>query len=231
MALPFAVCSARRLDEIVQQRLLCVFAFDGTLVPNTAQPEQARVPLGLLLRLRALASYAPVGVITGQSLPDVHARLEFAPDFVIGSHGLDGAIGSGVYADGFRPSPHAWDKTLSVALTRQALFMEGDSVVKLVPPGTVNKGAALEQLMRMSGAESVLYVGDEAADEDVFQLRRPDMLTVRIGMATNTKAEFFLPQRLDVFQVLDKLIGRLRHAQSTNWLHIKPVSEQYRARG
>jgi trehalose 6-phosphate phosphatase len=273
MALPFLDCSAQRLDEVVRHGLLCVFDFDGILAPIVAQPEQVRVPLGLLLRMRALSAYAPVAVLSGRSLSDIQARLEFEPDFVVGNHGLEGLSGGRCF-DSYQRLCHAWDRTLSAALREQALFdqgiwienkgyslsvhyrsarnpvkvqaqlaglfsrllplaqiIEGEYVFDLLPPGASNKGTALEQLMRVSGARSAVYVGGDVTDEAVFRLRRRDLLTVRIGLATNTAAEFFLPHRRDMFQALDDLVGRLHQAQARNWLHAAPVDAQCRAVG
>jgi trehalose 6-phosphate phosphatase len=274
MALPFLDCSAQRLDEIVQRRLLCVFDFDGTLAPIAARPEEVRVPLGLLLRMRALSAYAPVAVLSGRSLSDIYPRLEFEPDFVAGNQGMEGLPGGERCAKAYRPLCHAWEQTLSAALGEQALpdqgiwienkgyslaihyrsapnpvktkaqlaglirgllphaqIIEGKCVFNLLPPGAGTKGTALEQLMQVSGAGSAVYIGDDVTDEAAFRLRRPDLLTVRIGPGTNTAAEFFLPDQRDMFQALDDLIGRLHQAQARNWLHTAPVDAQCLARG
>ncbi len=42
-----------------------------------------------------------------------------------------------------------------------------------LPHTAVNKGQALQQLMRISGAPSAFYVGDDMTDEDVFRLKDP----------------------------------------------------------
>jgi trehalose 6-phosphate phosphatase len=269
MALPFLDCSAQRLEEIVQRRLLCVFDFDGTLAPIVARPEQVRVPLGLLLRMRALSAYAPVAVLSGRSLTDISPRLDFEADFVVGNQGLEGLPGGRHCAASYQPLCHAWEQTLSAALAEQAFFdegiwienkgyslavhyrsarnavkakaqlaglfrdllpraqvIEGKCVFNLLPPGSVTKATALEELMQASGARSAVYVGDDATDEAAFRLRRRDLLTVRIGPATNTAAEFFLPDQRDMFKALDDLIGRLHQVQARNWLHAARADAQ-----
>lgn len=93
MSLLFSESGLRRLDEIVQQRLLCAFDFDGTLAPIVAQPEHARLPDDIRQHLIVLSGYAPVAIITGRSIEDIYSRLGFDPDFIVGNHGLEGVPG------------------------------------------------------------------------------------------------------------------------------------------
>lgn len=76
----------------------------------------------------------------------------------------------------------------------------------------------LERLMHESGARNLIYVGNDVSNEDLFRLEARNLLSVRIGH-NNRDAEFFLPHRLAMFQLLDELIGRLRRAQAMNWIH------------
>lgn len=175
MSLPFRHCSASRLDQIVSHGLLCAFDFDGTLAPVAAQSAKVRVPLGTVLRLFELSTYAPVAVISWRPPADICSGLEFEPDFVMDDH------------------------------SREGITQDADT--------------ALAQLMQKSGVRSVIYVGNHVSDEDVFRFRGRNLLSVRVGHARNGAGEFFLPHRLDVFQLLDELTGRLRQAHARNWIH------------
>lgn len=86
----------------------------------------------------------------------------------------------------------------------------GKYVFNLLAEDACNKGSALEQLMRVCGAGSALYVGDDVTDEDVFRLRRPDILSVRIEQSADSAADFFLPQAEDILRLLEELTERLR---------------------
>jgi trehalose 6-phosphate phosphatase len=272
MALPFLDCSSRRLDEIVQDGLLCVFDFDGTLAPLVTRPEKARVPLGILLRVMQLSNYAPVGIISGRSLTDIRACLGFEPNFVVGNHGLEGLPREQHAAQSHRKLCRVWEQTLATAFSDAALFepglwienkgfslsihyrmtrdhakaerqlsevfarmtpsphvIAGKCVFNLLPQDAGNKGWALEQLMQVSGARSAIYVGDDVTDEDVFRLPRRDLLSVRIGPVTSSAAEFYLPHRLDIFQLLDNLINRLRRAGTENWIHAEAAGTRQAA--
>lgn len=98
---------------------------------------------------------------------------------------------------------------LIAQLTPSPHVIGGKRVFNLLPSGAPNKGSAMVQLMQASGAGSGIYVGDDVTDEDVFALRRPDLLTVRIEPAADSAAEFYLRHRLDMVQFLDGLIDRL----------------------
>src|SRR3569833_1724651 len=80
----------------------------------------------------------------------------------------------------------------------------GKYVFNLVPEGGTNKGGALEVLMAGCGARSAIYVGDDVTDEDVFRLRRDDLLSVRIERATRSAAEFFLERPDDILALLQE---------------------------
>lgn len=267
MPLPYSELSAARLDEIVKPGLLCAFDFDGTLAPIVAQPDKARLPLGILQRLAALAHHAPIAIITGRSLADIRARLDFEPDFVVGNHGIEGLPGWEPRAEHCRRLCMEWEQKLTAALQDRTIFdpgirienkgyslsvhyrlarnpadaeirlsklfasrinsariVAGKCVFNLLPQDSADKGMALEKLMDASGARSAIYVGDDVTDEDIFRLRRPELLSVRVGCGVGSAAEFFLHHRLDIFQLLDDLIRRLRDAQAGNWMHAESAA-------
>jgi trehalose 6-phosphate phosphatase len=97
-----------------------------------------------------------------------------------------------------RPSPHV---------------MGGKFVFNLLPENAANKGSAFERLMQISAAPSAIYVGDDVTDEDVFRLRRTDILTVRIEASADSAAEFFVPDFADMARLLDELLIRLEHCR------------------
>ena len=256
----FSDAGRRRLDAIVQQRLLCAFDFDGTLAPIVMRPEQARLPRDIMLHLVALAAHAPIAIITGRSVDDIRERLGFAPDFIVGNHGIEGVPGWEAHARRHQALSAAWMTQLSGALhggahhagieiedkryslsvhyrmtpdpERSAIALRemfarmqpaprivaGKYVFNLVPQDAANKGSALERLMAISGARSAVYVGDDVTDEDVFRLKRDDLLSVRVERATHSAAEFFLERPDDILALLQELTARLRARNACNWM-------------
>ncbi len=103
-------------------------------------------------------------------------------------------------------------------LAPPARIVGGKCVFNVMPPDAPHKGDALRRLMRFSGARHAIYVGDDVTDEDVFRLRLPEVLSIRIGRAADSAADYFLHHRLDMFRLLDELIKRLREAHANNWL-------------
>ena len=95
-------------------------------------------------------------------------------------------------------------------LTPAPRVIAGKCVFNLLPQGSGDKGTAFEQLMTISGASSAIYVGDDVTDEDVFQLERDDLLSVRIGQTTGSAAPFFLRRHTDILRLLDDLTARLK---------------------
>ncbi len=91
----------------------------------------------------------------------------------------------------------------------EAHIIGGKCVFNLLPRGGLNKGGAFDRLMEVSGAGSAIYVGDDITDEDVFRLRRRDVLSVRVEPGIHSAAEFYLHHRLGMLRLLDELIRRL----------------------
>jgi trehalose 6-phosphate phosphatase len=81
------------LRSFLMAPVLCLFDFDGTLVPLINNPALVSLPPAFQRQLQALQSLAPVGIISGRSLADMRQRLGFEPDYVIGNHGLEGLPG------------------------------------------------------------------------------------------------------------------------------------------
>lgn len=255
MSVPFFECSSERLDQVIRPGMLCAFDFDGTLAPIVTEPHKAEVSLAILGRLHMLCASTPVAVITGRSLADVRARLDFAPGFVVGNHGLEGVPGREDCSAHYRETCLAWEQDLQAALAvlaardatcagiwvenktyslsvhyrlardhgqaeaeLAALFarlapaphiINGKCVFNLLPPGAANKGTAFDQLLRVSGAPTALYVGDDVTDEDIFRLQLPQLLSVRIERSPDSAAECYLDQQRDMVQLLDELIRRV----------------------
>ena len=89
----FSEAGNAALRDFLMKPALCLFDFDGTLTPLINNPALVSLPPDIQVQLQALQSRAPVGIITGRSLADMHQRLGFEPDYVIGNHGLEGLPG------------------------------------------------------------------------------------------------------------------------------------------
>ncbi len=252
----FSPAGQARLDQIVKPDVLCVFDFDGTLVPITAEPSQSRLSQEILERLMRLSSYTPIAVLTGRSVADIRTRLGFEPPYLIGNHGMEGIPGwDGAHSshegqssiwrsilDAHLGNPADFDAgiwiedkrySLSVhyraapdqekaAAALTALFasldppprvVAGKCVFNLLPQDAADKGSALVELLKLSGAGSAIYVGDDVTDEDVFRLHRPDLLSVRVEYYAESAAEYYIPDHADIARLLDELIALLHAKQ------------------
>lgn len=90
----------------------------------------------------------------------------------------------------------------------------GKFVVNVLPEGAPHKGIALEALRDRHGADTAIYVGDDATDEDVFALDRPGrLLCVRVGRSSRSHAAYYLRDQRDVDRLLRELV-RLRDEAS-----------------
>lgn len=89
----------------------------------------------------------------------------------------------------------------------------GKSVVNLVPSGAPHKGAALLALLEESGCKNAFYIGDDDTDEDVFGLRDPRIISVRVGFRKDSQAQFYLQRQTEMRKLLKKILEELRKTQ------------------
>lgn len=91
------------------------------------------------------------------------------------------------------------------ALTR----FGGKCVVNVVAAGLPDKGEALLDLVRRSGAGAAVFVGDDVTDEAVFRRAREPWLTVRIGRDDPRSAAMFgLDSEAELVMVLARLAAQ-----------------------
>lgn len=69
---------------------LLAFDFDGTIAPIVDEPDAAFAPSEVAVALTRLSALAPVAVVTGRGVADAARRLGFAPQYLVGNHGMEG---------------------------------------------------------------------------------------------------------------------------------------------
>ena len=117
----------------------------------------------------------------------------------------------------FRHAPdHRAAERLLVARAKRLLpqptLLEGKCVLNLLPPGAPHKGLALAALLARSDCERALYVGDDASDEAVFQMRSPNVLSVRVERDQASAANLYLRGQKDVVRLLRELMRIIAHS-------------------
>lgn len=93
-----------------------------------------------------------------------------------------------------------------------ARVIDGKQALHLQPLEVADKGQAIDEVLAKHGCDTVLYVGDDETDEDVFA--REDthrLLAVRVGESTTSQARYFVPDQAHVDLLLEKL-ATLREA-------------------
>ena len=110
---------------------------------------------------------------------------------------------------------HAPDPDAAAAAARRArppasaaapTLLEGKYVLNLLPPGAPHKGEALAALLAQSRCDRALYVGDDASDEAVFQMRSPAVLSVRVERDPASAADLYLRGQKDVARLVRELL-------------------------
>ncbi len=77
------------LESLCRKKTLFAFDFDGTLAAIVADPGRAQLNKTTISLLKQLGELAPLGIISGRSLPDLKSRLPSFNGYLIGNHGLE----------------------------------------------------------------------------------------------------------------------------------------------
>jgi len=136
----------------------------------------------------------------------MEARARAIPGVTIEDKGLSIAIHYRNAAS--RPAARRALQEAAAALPGARVFA-GRAVVNVVPAGTHDKGAAVEQLLARSGRRRALYVGDGIADETAFRTRGV-AVGVRVGRTHRSAAEYYLPAQAGVDGLLRTLVRSRR---------------------
>ena len=84
----------------------------------------------------------------------------------------------------------------------------GKLVVNCLVPGARHKGLALERERTHFACDTVIYVGDDETDEDVFQIDRPgQLLSVRVGRRKTSAASYFIRNQAEIDKLLERLVA------------------------
>ena len=98
---------------------------------------------------------------------------------------------------------------LSVAQSLEDVRLVGGKlVVNLVVPDAPHKGLALERERVHFACDTVIYVGDDDTDEDVFQMDRPgQLLSIRVGRKRTSAASYYIRSQAEIDRLLDTLVA------------------------
>ena len=89
----------------------------------------------------------------------------------------------------------------------------GKLVVNLLVPDAPHKGLALERERSHVACDTVIYVGDDETDEDVFQLEQPgQLLSIRVGQKRASAASY-------TSAIKWKSTGSLKHSSGARGGH------------
>lgn len=86
----------------------------------------------------------------------------------------------------------------------------GKDVFNLVQPFAPHKGDALLKLMKKLKVRAAIYVGDDQTDEDVFKLRRKNIVGVRVGKSSRSRAGFYIDRQSSIDLLLRSLLEQTK---------------------
>jgi trehalose 6-phosphate phosphatase len=139
-----------------------------------------------------------------QWLPSLRRRLSTQQGVVIENKGLSLAIH-------YRRAPKRELARRAILAAARSLNdvrnIGGKLVINLVVPEAADKGVALERQRTRLACDTVIYVGDDETDEDVFALdRRWPLLTIRVGRTRTSAASFYIRNQRQIDRLLRILV-------------------------
>lgn len=97
---------------------------------------------------------------------------------------------------------------LGSQLPAEFRLLPGKLVVNVVHSRAPTKASAILRLRDELEADTVLYVGDDESDEEVFQLDQPGRLfAVRVGRSRSSHAAYYLRDQSEIDRLLRGLIA------------------------
>lgn len=90
-------------------------------------------------------------------------------------------------------------------------ILHGKMVDEFIPRGLGGKGAAVRTIQKLLGDRTAtpVYFGDDTTDEDAFRELRDDGVTIRIGGARRSWAQYRVASPTKVIDVLGELLAKL----------------------
>lgn len=95
-------------------------------------------------------------------------------------------------------------------LTPAPRRVAGKFVENLVPQAAADKGVALQALMEHLLCPRAIFVGDDVTDEDVFRLKNPAVLGIRVGENPESSARYYLEGQGEIVGLLQEIIIWMR---------------------
>lgn len=140
-----------------------------------------------------------------QWLPVLAARLARRQGVVIEDKGFSVAI----HYRQARERNATRRAVLSAARSLEDVRLVGGKlVVNCVVPDAPHKGLALERERTRFACDTVIYVGDDDTDEDVFQMGQPgQLLSIRVGRKRTSAAPYYIRDQAEIDRLLERLIA------------------------
>lgn len=223
------------LESFALVKTLYAFDYDGTLAPISSDPDKAFMIQEVTDFLKKLNSIASVAIITGRSTEEVKKFLDFEPEFIIGNHGIEGSHSEEELLT-MEGLVVIWKKMLgqlpadvrlevkkySLSLHFQndisalmplieqlpeATLVGGKSILNILPKIGMNKGQALNQVMRNKNFHFGFFIGDDVTDENVFAYKSSRLFTVKVGRDPDTMAKYYINTQTEILDVLKALVN------------------------
>ena len=138
-------------------------------------------------------------------LPVLHSRLTRHQGVVVEDKGVSVAV----HYRRARERNAARRAILTAARSlRDVRIMGGKLAVNLLVPDAPHKGLALERERSHFACDTVIYVGDDETDEDVFRLDRPgQLLSIRVGRMRASAAPYYIRNQAEIDRLLRTLVA------------------------
>lgn len=85
-------------------------------------------------------------------------------------------------------------------------LVKGKMVVNIVPGASPHKGQAVQAILKASRYRRSVFVGDDRTDENVFALKDPRILGIRVGYRRGSAAGWFISSQRETDRLLETLI-------------------------
>jgi trehalose 6-phosphate phosphatase len=226
-----------QVSRFVASRPLVALDYDGTLAPIVSDPDRALMSARTESLLREVSRRFPCAIVSGREAAGLRPLLSrVAVARVVGNHGVRGRFSQlvsswsrsveaslggepglllehkraslSIHYRAARDRRRARERVMAaVATLEEARLVRGKLVVNVLPARGGHKGEAVSRLRAQLGRRSVIFIGDDVTDEDVFALDADWLLAARVGRSARSRARWFLRSQREVDALLELLLS------------------------
>lgn len=95
-------------------------------------------------------------------------------------------------------------------LPEEAGIISGKFVFNILSRPEINKGYAFKKILAAEKKKFSFFIGDDDTDEDIFNIKDPDCVTVRVEKSSQSNAKYYIKSQEEIDLLLSNILNFLK---------------------